>query len=106
MMDAYQGYHQVKINPSDVSKAAFGVCTGTFGFQSMPFGLENAGATYQRMMDKIFKNQIGRNLEVYVEDILAKSLKATDHMRDLEEIFIVARFYHLKLNPAKCAFCV
>lgn len=73
------------MNPPDVPKAAFGVCTGTFRFQSMPFGLKNAGTTYQRMMDKIFKNQIGRNLEVYVDDILAKSLRASDHIQDLEE---------------------
>lgn len=58
------------------------------------------------MMDKIFKNQIGRNLEVYVDDILAKSLEALDHIQDLEEIFTVAIFYHLKLNPTKCAFGV
>lgn len=57
MIDAYQGYHHVKIDPSDVPKASFGVCDGTFGFQSMPFGLKNAWATYQRMMDK---NQISK----------------------------------------------
>lgn len=56
------------------------------------------------MMDKIFKNEIGKNMEVYVDDILAKSQKATDHIKDLEKVFAVARFYHLKLNRTKCSF--
>lgn len=106
MMDIYQGYHQIKMNPSDVPKATFGVCAGTFGFQSMPFGLKNVVATYQRMMDKVFKKQIGQNQEVYVDDILVKSLKEKSHATDLQEIFEVIRTYHLKLNPAKCSFGV
>ncbi|KAL0394641.1 UNVERIFIED_CONTAM: hypothetical protein Slati_4430300 [Sesamum latifolium] len=72
----------------------------------MPFGLKNAGATYQRLMDKIFRPQIGRNVEVYVDDMLVKSKKAEDHVTDLEETFSVFRKYRLKLNPAKCAFGV
>ncbi|KAL0361978.1 UNVERIFIED_CONTAM: hypothetical protein Sradi_3882300 [Sesamum radiatum] len=72
----------------------------------MPFGLKNAGATYQRLVDKIFHPQIGRNVEVYVEDMLVKSKKAKEHVKDLEETFSVLRQYKLKLNPAKCAFRV
>ncbi|KAL0462008.1 UNVERIFIED_CONTAM: hypothetical protein Slati_0088400 [Sesamum latifolium] len=72
----------------------------------MPFELKNAGATYQRLVDKIFRSQIGRNMEVYVDDMLVKSKKTEDHIADLEETFAVLRKYRLKLNPAKCAFVV
>ncbi|KAL0409690.1 UNVERIFIED_CONTAM: hypothetical protein Sradi_1903400 [Sesamum radiatum] len=73
---------------------------------AMPFGLKNAGATYQRLVDKIFRPQIGRNVEVYVDGMLVKSKKAEEHVKDLEETFSVLRKYRLKLNPAKCAFRV
>ncbi|KAL0356313.1 UNVERIFIED_CONTAM: Retrovirus-related Pol polyprotein from transposon [Sesamum radiatum] len=86
MMDASQGYHQIMLAPEDWKK--------------------NAGATYQRLVDKIFCPQIGRNVEVYVDDMLVKSKKAEEHVKDLEETFPVLRKYKLKLNPAKCAFGV
>lgn len=106
MMEAYQGYHQIKIHPDDVAKTAFGVSCGIFGFPSMSFGLQNAGATYQRMMDTIFKEQIGKNITIYVDDMLVKSQKAIDHESDLQEIFDVLRSRGLMLNPAKCTFGV
>ncbi|KAL0313242.1 UNVERIFIED_CONTAM: Retrovirus-related Pol polyprotein from transposon opus [Sesamum radiatum] len=70
----------------------------------MPFGLKNAGATYQRLVDKIFRPQIGR--KIYVNDMLVKSKKAEEHVKDLEETFSILRKYKLKLNPAKCGFGV
>ncbi|XP_057775305.1 uncharacterized protein LOC130994277 [Salvia miltiorrhiza] len=106
MMDAYQGYHQVKMHPGDVAKTAFAVCTGVFRWESMPFGLKNAGATYQRMMDKIFRTQLRRNISVYVDDMLVRSIKASSHVADLEETFSVVRKNRLMLNPAKCTFGV
>ncbi|KAL0420712.1 UNVERIFIED_CONTAM: hypothetical protein Slati_3094100 [Sesamum latifolium] len=72
----------------------------------MPFGLKNAGATYQRLMDKIFRPQLGRNMEVYVDDMLVKSKEVHHHVEDLEETFAALRKYRLKLNPGKCAFGV
>ncbi|KAL0431117.1 UNVERIFIED_CONTAM: Retrovirus-related Pol polyprotein from transposon.6 [Sesamum radiatum] len=72
----------------------------------MLFELKNVGATYQRLVDKIFRPQIERNVEVYVDDMLVKSKRAEDHIADLEETFAVLRKYRLKLNPAKCAFGV
>ena len=72
----------------------------------MPFGLKNAGATYQRLVNQMFKKQIGRNVEVYVDDILVKSRKEEDHLDDLREAFNTLRQYHMKLNPSKCAFGV
>ncbi|KAL0457061.1 UNVERIFIED_CONTAM: polyprotein [Sesamum latifolium] len=106
MMDASQGYHQIMLAPEDRKKVSFITSKGTFCYVAMPFGLKNAGATYQRLVDKIFHPQIGRNVEVYVDDMLVKSKKAADHVKDLEETLSVLRKYKLKLNPAKCAFGV
>lgn len=70
----------------------------------MPFGLKNAGATYQRMMDKIFTHQAGRNVEVYVDDMIVKSEAEDKHQVDLEETFNTIRRYNLKVNLEKCSF--
>ena len=72
----------------------------------MSFKLKNAGATYQRLMNKMFAHQIGRNVQVYVEDILVKSLREDDHLDDLQETFDTLWSYNMKLNPNKCAFGV
>ncbi|KAL0454877.1 UNVERIFIED_CONTAM: hypothetical protein Slati_0826900 [Sesamum latifolium] len=77
--------------PRDRKKVSFITSEGTFCYVAMPFGLKNAGATYQRLVDKIFYPQIGRNVEVYVDDMLVKSKKAPDHVKDLEETFSVLR---------------
>ncbi|KAL0401993.1 UNVERIFIED_CONTAM: hypothetical protein Slati_4229200 [Sesamum latifolium] len=106
MMDASQGYHQIMLAPEDRKRVSFITSSVTFCYVAMPFRLKNAGATYQRLVDKIFRSQIGRNVEVYVDDMLVKSKKAEDHIADLEETFSVLRKYRLKLNPAKCAFGV
>ncbi|KAL0451714.1 UNVERIFIED_CONTAM: hypothetical protein Slati_1149500 [Sesamum latifolium] len=106
MMDASQGYHQIMLAPENRKKVSFIISEGTFCYVAMPFGLKNVGATYQRLVDNIFHPQIGRNVEVYIDDMLVKSKKAADHVKDLEETFSVLRKYKLKLNPAKCAFGV
>ena len=72
----------------------------------MPFGLKNAGATYQRLMNRIFASQIRRNVQVYVDDMLVKSQREEDQLEDLKEIFDTLRSYNMKLNPRKCAFRV
>ncbi|XP_075478914.1 uncharacterized protein LOC142519769 [Primulina tabacum] len=72
----------------------------------MPFGLKNAGATYQRLMNKVFEKQLGRNVEVYVDDILGKSKEVADFIVDLEETFATLIYYGIKFNPAKCIFGV
>ena len=72
----------------------------------MPFGLKNAGATYQRLVNKMFSKQIGRNKEVYVDDMLIKSKKELAHLDDLKETFATLKQYQMKLNPSKCAFDV
>ncbi|KAL0462457.1 UNVERIFIED_CONTAM: Polyprotein P3 [Sesamum latifolium] len=106
MMDASQGYHQIMLAPEDRKKVSFITSEGTFCYVVVPFGLKNAGATYQRLVDKIFRPKIGRNIEVYVDDMLVKSKKAEEHVKDLEETFSVLRKYKLKLNLAKCAFTI
>ncbi|CAA0836871.1 Unknown protein, partial [Striga hermonthica] len=106
MMDASQGYHQIPLCPEDQSKVSFVTSKGTYCYVVMPFGLKNAGATYQRLMDRMFKSQIGRNIEVYVDDILVKSKASTSHPDDLRETFQTLRAFGMKLNPNKCAFGV
>lgn len=72
----------------------------------MPFGLKNTGATYQRLVNRMFARQIGRNMEVYIDDMLTKSITAEGHALDLRETFDVLRRYKMKLNPNKCIFGV
>ena len=72
----------------------------------MPFGLKNAGATYQRLMNMVFAEQISCNMEVYVDDMLTKSKKAADHLVDLGQTFDQLDKYQMKLNPTKCTFGV
>jgi len=72
----------------------------------MPFRLKNAGATYQRLMNKMFSEQIGRNMEVYVDDMLIKSKEELTYLDDLKETFTTLKQYQMKLNPSKCAFGV
>nr|GEV45223.1 reverse transcriptase domain-containing protein [Tanacetum cinerariifolium] len=70
----------------------------------MPFGLKNAGATYQRLMDKAFESQVGRNIKVYVDDLVVKSYTEAEMMRDIKETFHTLRKVNMKLNPKKCSF--
>ena len=72
----------------------------------MPFGLKNAGAIYQRLVNQMFNKRIGRNVEVYVDDMLIKSKEEEDHLDDLKETFNTLRKYCMKLNLSKCVFGV
>ncbi|XP_072078031.1 uncharacterized protein [Arachis hypogaea] len=105
-MDAYSGYNQIQMYPSNQNKTAFITEYGNYCYKVMSFGLKNAGATYQRLMDKIFAKQIGRNIEVYVDDMIAKTKVGKNHFDDLTEIFGQLRKYNMRLNPEKCAFGV
>ncbi|KAL0336473.1 UNVERIFIED_CONTAM: hypothetical protein Sradi_4859200 [Sesamum radiatum] len=104
MMDASQGYHQIMLAPEDHKRISFITLDGTFCYVAMSFGLKNTGATYQRLVDKIFRSQLCRNMEVYVDDMLVKSKEARSHVEDLQETFAVLRKYRLKLNLGKCTF--
>jgi hypothetical protein len=105
-MDAFSGYNQIMMDEDDQEKTSFITSRGLFCYKVMPFGLKNAGATYQRLMNRMFHDQIGRNVEVYVDDMLVKSKEEDDHLHDLGETFKTLRKYQMKLNPSKCAFGV
>ncbi|XP_072084457.1 uncharacterized protein [Arachis hypogaea] len=83
-MDAYSGYNQIPVHRPNEDKTAFIMPGGTYCYKVMPFGLKNAGATYQRLMNKIFSDLIGKTVEVYVDDILAKTARPDDLLSDLE----------------------
>ncbi|GJT36433.1 reverse transcriptase domain-containing protein [Tanacetum coccineum] len=105
-LDAYKGYHQIQMAKEDEEKTAFITSQGIFCYTKMPFGLRNAGATYQRLVDKAFHKQVGRNLEVYVDDLVIKSRTEEEIVRDIEETFKTLREINMKLNPKKCTFGV
>ncbi|XP_071919055.1 uncharacterized protein [Coffea arabica] len=105
-LDAFKGYHQIGMSEEDQEKTAFYTDQGTYCYTTMPFGLKNAGVTYQRLVNRLFKNQIGRNVEAYVDDILVKSLATSSFLSDLREVFGVLRDSRMKLNPKKCVFGV
>ncbi|XP_071912270.1 uncharacterized protein [Coffea arabica] len=85
----------------DQEKASFITAYGTYCYTTMPFGLKNTGATYQRMVNRLFKNQLGHNMEVYVDDMLIKSRTQEQFIPDLREIFDILRRSHMRLNPKK-----
>nr|GEX50160.1 reverse transcriptase domain-containing protein [Tanacetum cinerariifolium] len=103
-LDAYKGYHQIQLAEPDEEKTAFHIGQGVYCYTKMPFDLKNAGATYQRLMDKAFESQIGWNIEVYVDDLVIKSHTEGEMMRDIEETFRTLRNVNMKLNPKKCSF--
>uniref|UniRef100_A0A2N9IAH4 Uncharacterized protein n=1 Tax=Fagus sylvatica TaxID=28930 RepID=A0A2N9IAH4_FAGSY len=105
-MDAFLGYNQIVLDESDQEKTSFITSRGFFCYKVMLFGLKNAGATYQRLMNRMFHDQIGRNVEVYVDDMLVKSKEEDGHLDDLRETFETLRKYQMKLNPSKSAFGV
>ena len=85
---------------------AFAMPNGLHCYKVMSFGLKNVGATYQRLMIKIFKPLIGWTAKVYINDIVGKNKTQSEHAQDLEETFHLIRAYNMKLNPTKCAFGV
>ena len=105
-LDAFQGYHQILLALDDQEKTAFITPFGNYHYKVMPFGLKNAGSTYQRMMNKMFEPQLGRNIEVYIDDMVVKSKVVSEHMGDLTSIFGILRKHKLRLNASKCSFGV
>ena len=73
------------MHPADEENTAFMTEHSNYCYRTMPFGLKNAGATYQRLMDKIFVEQVGRNVEIYVDDMVVKSLSEEGHLANLQE---------------------
>ena len=105
-MDAFSGYNQIRMEETDQEKTSFVTSQGLFSYKAMPFGLKNAGATYQRLMNKMFTYQIGRNVQVYFDDMLVKILRKNDHLDDLRETFNTICSYNMKLNLNEYVFGV
>jgi len=107
-MDGNAGYNQIFMAPEDISKTAFRVpgAVGFFECLVMTFGLKNAGATYQRAMNYIFHNLIGKLVEIYIDDVVVKSTSAGGHLEDLRKVLERTRKFGLRMNPKKCAFGV
>ena len=105
-LDAYSGYHQIKMAESDQATTAFISPYGPFCFNTMPFGLKNAGATYQRMIQTCLETQIGKIVEAYIDDVVIKTRHVESLIDDLRLTFDNLRTYDIKLNPEKCVFGV
>ena len=103
-LDAFQGYHQIPLALEDQEKTAFVTPTGNYHYKVMLFGLKNVGSTYQRMMTRMFEPQLGKNIEIYVDDMVVKSKVVSEHLGDLDDIFDVLKRHKLRLNASKCSF--
>ena len=90
----------------DQEKTTFVTPTGNYHYKEMPFGLKNAGSTYERKMTGMFKPQLGKNIKVYKDDMVVKSKVVSEHLRDLGSTFNVLRKHKLHLNTSKCSFGV
>ena len=95
-LDAFQGYHQIPLATDDQEKTAFVTPMGNYHYKVMPFGLKNAGSTYQRMMTKIFDPQLGNTVKVYIDDMVVKSKLVSEHLTDLANIFETLRRHKLR----------
>jgi hypothetical protein len=104
-MDGFSGYNQIQIHPIDQYKNTFTTPWGTFAYRVIPFGLKNAGATFQRAMTYIF-HDLANIILAYLDDLTARSKKHTQHLNDLRIIFQQCRQYNIRLNPLKCVFYV
>ena len=103
-LDAFREYHQISLALDDQEKTTFVTPVGNYHYKVMPFGLKNAGSTYQRMMTKMFEPQLGKNVEVYIDDMVVKSKLVSEHLTDLVNIFEILRRHKLRLNASKCSF--
>ena len=103
-IDAFSSYNQIKIAPEDQEQTAFTCAWGTFCWNVMPFGLNNANATYQRVVNTIFHGMMHKTMEDYMDDTLVKSAKRNTHLQDLGPILDRMEKFSIRLNPKKCAF--
>nr|YP_009315953.1 hypothetical protein [Cocos nucifera]AOX12947.1 hypothetical protein [Cocos nucifera] len=102
-MDGSSGYNQRKMAPEDAIHTAFRTPKGIYCYKIMPFGLKNAGATYQRAMTVKFYDLLHRVVECYVDDLVVKTKRRADHLDDLRMVFERLRKHKLRMNPVKCA---
>ena len=102
-MNGFSGYNQIKIEEDDAIKMAFRTPLGNFYYTVMPFGLKNAGATYQRAMMAIFHDMLHKEMEFYIDDLVVKTKHDLSHISDLRKVFDRCRAFKLKMNPLKSA---
>ena len=105
-MDNFSGYNQIKMYPEDERHTSFRTPLGVYCYTVMPFGLKNAGVTYQRTMSTIFYSHVRKTVEFYVDDIAVKSRDKNDHLRDLKIMFDIMQAYQLKMKLTKSFFGV
>ena len=105
-LDAFSGYNQIRMHPRDECKTTFMTELSCYCYKVMPFGLKNAGTTYQRLMDRVLAPMIGWNVQAYVDDMVVTSQVKDQHVVDLEKLFTTIARYKLKLNPENCVFGV
>ena len=105
-LDAFQGYHQIPLALDDQEKTAFVTPTGNYHYKVMSFDLKNTRSTYQRMMTRMFEPQLGKSIEVYINDMVVKGKVVSEHIGDLGNIFEILRKHKLRLNASKCSFDV
>ena len=105
-MDGFSRYNQIMMALEDMEKTSFIIEWGTYCYRVMPFGLKNAGATYQRAATTMFHDMMHRDVEVYVDDMIVKSQDRADHLAVLQRFFERIRHFRLRLNPKKCTFGV
>ena len=105
-LDVFSGYHHIPMHSPDAEKTSFITPHGLYCYNVMPFGLKNAGATYQRLVTKMFRPLLGSTMEVYIDDMLVKSKQRLDQAAHLQQTFDLLTKYGMKLNPLKCAFGV
>jgi hypothetical protein len=104
LLDCFSGYHQIRHRIEDEKKTSFITPFGTYCYLRMSVGLHNAGPTFCRMTKAALKDQVGKNVLSYVDDIVVVSKKKEDCLSDLVETFTNMREAKLKLNPEKCVF--
>ena len=104
LLDGFSGYNQVLVLPNDQHKTAFPTPWGTLMYVKIPFGLINAGATFQRAMDIAFSEDIGYFIVIYLDDIIVYSKTDEEHLVHLRKVFEKCRKYGLSLNPKKTLF--
>lgn len=100
-MDGFSGYNQIKMYHDDEKHTSFRTPQGVYCYTVMPFGLKNAGATYQRAMNTITRDHLRKTVECYVDDIAVKSKSKGNHLQDLRTIFNIMLIHQLKMNPTK-----
>lgn len=104
VFDLASGFHQIGMNPKDAEKTAFSTPFGHYEFKRMPFGLKNAPATFQRLMDAVLTGLQGTELFVYLDDIVIYARSLSEHREKFEKLARRLRKANLKLQPSKCAF--